>query len=297
MNHLFVINPTAGKKDKTEEITRQLTAYFGNSGAYEVYRSDEKGGITAYLKERLAADSSSVRVYACGGDGTLNEALNGIAGCAHAELACYPCGTGNDFIKSFPEQYERFFDLSKVIEGTAQPIDVIRAGADNYSINICSAGLDARVGRGVAKYKRIPLVGGMMAYSLSLVREVIAGIATPVTISIDGEEFSGDTTIACVCNGSFYGGGFHPVPEADLRDGMLDVLVVKKVSRLKVAALVSTYAKGRYKELSEFISYRKTKSLSLHSEKEIPINLDGEILMKQDISFQVLPAYISFVLP
>ncbi|MCE6983484.1 lipid kinase, partial [Pseudomonas frederiksbergensis] len=84
-------------------------------------------------------------VYACGGDGTLNECVNGAVGHDNVAVTHFPCGTGNDFIKMFGEEKDRFFDLSDLVRGEVRPLDVMEC-CGRYAVNICSVGIDARIG-------------------------------------------------------------------------------------------------------------------------------------------------------
>ena len=122
--------------------------------------------------------------------------------------------------------------------------DLIRCN-DDYSLNICSVGLDARIGTDVSRYKRIPLLHGFRAYAASTVINTIRGVSEHYIIEVNGETIDGEQTLLCACNGQYYGGGFHPVPESDPTDGIMDVLIVTKVSRLKVAQVVGKYKNGK----------------------------------------------------
>ena len=126
---------------------------------------------------------------------------------------------------------------------------------DDYALNICSVGLDARIGTDVSNYKRFPLLQGFQAYVISTFVNVLRGIGEHYVVNINGERIDAEQTMICVCNGRFYGGGFNPVPEANPSDGLLEVLVVKKVRRLQVPGVVGKYKAGKYRELSDLIRH------------------------------------------
>ena len=113
----------------------------------------------------------------------------------------------------------------------------------------------------------------------------------------DGQVFDEKMTLVCVCNGKWYGGGYNPVPTANNRDGILDVLVVKKVSRLTVARVISAYQKGQYEKFPHLISYFKTDSIRIITPEKEPVNLDGELLMAKDITIKLLPGKLRFFSP
>ena len=164
MKHLFVVNPVAGKQKPEEklrlinEAIDRLPAEQRSRDEFEIYVTEAPMDACRHIRE-TAADGAELRVYACGGDGTLNECVNGAAGLSNVAVTHFPCGTGNDFIKMFGPGKDRFFDLTELINGEVRPIDVIKCN-DRYSVNICSMGLDARVGTDVHKYSGMPLIGG-----------------------------------------------------------------------------------------------------------------------------------------
>ena len=101
----------------------------------------------------------------------------------------------------------------------------------------------------------------------------------------------------CVCSGQYYGGGFHPVPEADPRDGKLEVLLVEKVSRLKVAGIIAKYKAGRYRELPEIVQHFTTDRLTIRCDNDTAINLDGELRRAKVINISVAEEKIRFFYP
>ena len=168
---------------------------------------------------------------------------------------------------------------------------------DDYALNICSVGLDARIGTDVARYKRLPLLQGFRAYVASTVVNVVRGIAEHYVVEICGETIDAQQTMICVCNGRFYGGGFNPVPEADPTDGLLDVLLVKKVSRLQVSSIVGKYKNGQYKDYPDIIRHFRTDSLKILCDKPTAINLDGELRTSDVVNISVAKEKVRFFYP
>ena len=151
MKHLFIVNPVAVGKDRHEYVAEQARlALEGSADAYEVYITTAPMDACAKIKAE-AASGEELRVYACGGDGTLNECVNGAVGHDNVAVTHFPCGTGNDFIKMFGEEKDRFFDLSDLVRGEVRPLDVMEC-CGRYAVNICSVGIDARIGTEVHQY-------------------------------------------------------------------------------------------------------------------------------------------------
>ncbi len=295
MKHLFIINPAAGSYNRTEEYSEIIHKICrARKVDYEIRVSTAPGEITRIARE-AAETGEELRVYACGGDGSLNEAVAGVAGYDNAAVTVFSGGSGNDFVKIFDDP-KAFFDLHRLMDAEEATFDLIRCN-DDLALNICSVGLDARIGTDVSNYKRIPLLHGFRAYAASTVVNVVKGIAEHYVVEINGETVDDDFTFVCVCNGRFYGGGFNPVPEADPADGMLDVLLVKKVSRAEVPFIIGKYKGGRYKELSKIARYIKTDRVKITCDKPTAINMDGELRVAQTVEMKVAKEKIRFFYP
>ena len=295
MKHLFIINPAAGSRDHTKQYTEAIRSSCGARGLdYRIEVSQGPGECRRIARE-AAETGEDYRIYACGGDGTLNEVAAGAAGFANAAVTAYSGGSGNDFVRLFDEP-AAFSDLERLLDAEETAFDMIRCN-DDYSLNICSVGLDARIGTDVARYKRLPLLQGFRAYAASTVVNVIRGIAEHYVIEICGETIDAEQTMVCVCNGRFYGGGFNPVPEADPTDGILDVLLVKKVGRLQVPAVIGKYKNGRYRDCHGLIRHFRTDRLKIICDKPTPINLDGELRVASTVEISVAKEQVRFFYP
>ena len=295
MKHLFIINPAAGSRDRTADYREKIEKAFQNrEDAYEIQVSKAPGDCEK-LTRQAAETGEEYRIYACGGDGTLNEVVQGAAGCDRIAITAFSGGSGNDFTKLFDDP-KAFFDIDRLLEPEEETFDLIRCN-DDYSLNICSVGLDARIGTDVANYKRIPLLHGFRAYVVSTLVNVIKGIAEHYVVEVDGETIDAKQTLICACNGRFYGGGFNPVPDADPTDGLLDVLVIKKVSRLQVAKVIGKYKNGQYKQLKHLVRHYRTNKVRILCDKPTSISLDGELRTAQVVEMAVAKEKIRFFYP
>ena len=235
------------------------------------------------------------QVYALGGDGTLNEVVNGVAGQDQVAVGCCPLGSGNDFVKLFGQSSWRFRDLSALVTAQPHTLDLIECNG-RLAINICSVGFDARIGLGMVDYKRLPLVSGRGAYLISLAVNTVRGIHRPYELELDGERFSGDFTLICACNGQWYGGSFHPSPDAVPDDGLLDFVVVPAVSRLTILTLIGKYAKGGAGDIPRIL-LRRGREMHVACERADRINLDGEELVDSELSVRVSAKKVNFFFP
>ena len=297
MKHLFIVNPVAGGSDKTDEVrARAREAFRSREEPYEIYVT--RGPMDAARKIREEAESGErLRVYACGGDGTFNECVCGAALCENVAVCPFPTGTGNDFCRMFGAEKELFRDLPALLDGTERPIDLIECNG-RWSANICSVGVDARIGTDVHKYSGIPLIGGATGYVVSAVVNMFKGIATPMTVTCGDFSEGGMHTLICACNGRYYGGGFNPSLDAMPDDGIMDVFIAQKVNLIQFAALIGKYAKGRADEMAPIIKHIRTSGeLVIRCEKEDVAQLDGEALRATEFRIRMVPKALNLIVP
>ena len=299
MRHVFLINPHAGKQDQTARI-RALADRLAAAHNLDCrcLLTDRPGGAEV-LSRALAETGEPVRIYACGGDGTLNEVVNGAAGFDNAAVTCVPKGTGNDFLKLFgPRFRELFYDLEALAAGPQRAFDLMDCNG-KLGLDVVCAGVDARIAAGVHRYKDLRFVSGIGAYLLSLTEQVIfRGLCRPLTIRAEGLDWQErQTAILCICNGRHYGGGFMPVPDAMPDDGVLDVLAVGETSRLTFFRLVGKYAQGLYRQYPQLITDWHGQSLSFSSPREITVVVDGEVMRGTRFTVRLSPLKINFFFP
>ena len=297
MKHLFIVNPTAGGKDKTAEVRAKAEAAFQKRGGeFEVYVTTAPMDATRKIQEE-SAKGEHLRVYACGGDGTFNECVCGAALKSNVAVCPLPTGTGNDFCRMFGDEKDLFRDLDALLDGSERPIDLLDCNG-RYSANICSVGVDARIGTDVHKYSGIPLIGGATGYVVSAAVNMFKGISTKMDISCGDFHADGKHTLVCACNGRFYGGGFNPSLEAMPDDGIMDVYIVKKVNLVQFAALIGKYSKGKADELTKFVTHiRSSGEVVIRCEKEDVAQLDGEALRATEFRFRMVPKALNLIVP
>ena len=295
MKHLFIINPAAGSRNQTESYRKKIAAACEGKNMDYAIEVSAAPGHCKKIARRAAQTGEEYRIYSCGGDGTMNEIVSGVAGFPNVAVTMYSGGSGNDFVRIF-SQPDAFRDLNRLLDAEETEFDLIRCNED-YSLNICSVGFDARIGTDVANYKRLPLLSGFRAYAASVVVNTIRGVSEHYVVEVDGERIDGKFTMICACNGRFYGGGFNPVPEADPADGKMEVLLVKSVSRLGVAKLVGIYKAGKYAQLPKVVRRISTDHIRIICDKLTPVNLDGELRMADTVDFRIAEEKVRFFYP
>lgn len=296
VRHLFIVNPVAGGRDRTEDIVKIVDAEFSErSDEYEIYIT--QAPMDAADKVRSSASlGGELRVYACGGDGTFNECVCGAIGLENVSVAPFPVGTGNDFCRMFGPEQELYRSLPALLNGVPHPIDVIDCSG-RYSVNLCSVGIDARIGTNVHKYTSIPLIGSSCGYVISAVVEMFRGISTHMKITCGDLVLDGEYSLVCACNGRYYGGGFNPSLTAMPDDGILDIFIVKKVNIFQFAALIGKYSTGRSDELKKYVTHVASDSICIEFDEDNVVNLDGEAFHAKKADMKILHGAVTLIVP
>lgn len=294
MRDVYIINPAAGKEDSTKYLTEEIRKHYGNDCKILI----TSGEGDAQKKARAEAETGDdVRIFACGGDGTSFEVLNGIVGYKNASIGVIPIGSANDFIKYFGfDSKPVFLNIAKQKEGKLIPIDLIKVG-DKYCMNQVCAGLDAKVADNMRSFKRLPLVSGPMAYNLALVKTFLGKVGINMKVTADGETFAEGSFLFAVCaNAPVYGGGYISAPKANISDGKLDCVTIDTVSKLRVPGLIPIYKKGKHEGI-DICKMGNCTSFEVKSDTLMPVSLDGEIIHTDYFKCEIVKQGINFVLP
>lgn len=298
MKHVFIINPTAGRKNCTAELMEMAKGLEARHGLQVDCILTKRPGHATETARAIARTGEDVRFYACGGDGTVNEVANGIAGIPNAAMTCIPVGTGNDFLKNFGESVPLFSDAENLWNGPQFPLDAIDCNG-RLALTIACSGFDAQVGADVHKYGQFPLLGSQGSYIASLaVNFLIRGLSHQWTITLDGEAMPGDYALVSVCNGRYYGGGFMPMAEARMDDGVLNTMVVPRVSRATFLKFVGPYSKGEYYNFPQYARGYTAKEVVIESQdKDIVTCLDGESVYNRRVALRMADGKVNFFGP
>lgn len=298
MKHIFVVNPNAGK-GRAEEIVRGQVALVENEIDCEIYITKGKNDAERFIKDYLTNHSEPTRFYACGGDGTINETVNGIAEFENASFTVFPCGSGNDFVKTFGKG-EDFLNIKELVYGTEVEIDVLKVN-DRYCINVLHFGFDTCVAQTMDNVRSKPLIGGKNAYTTGVVTAVIKAMKNKATIIADGEKMNDGLFLLCtLANGQYVGGKFRCAPRAVVNDGMLELCLVEPVSRFTFIRLVGAYAEGKHLDdprFSEFVHYKRCKRVEILGNEKTKISIDGEVRISPHTITEVIPNALRLALP
>lgn len=282
MREITIYNPAAGK-GKTKEITA------------EGYRTKSQGDCRRFVREECLKDSD-VHFTVYGGDGTLNEAVSGIMDAEagnKAQITVMPFGSGNDTIKSIPE---------KNVEDQVVTVDLIKYN-DKYGINMLNIGFDCNVVASASRFKNKWKVAGKLSYILGVITEFFKPFGEDFNVEAvcengDIYKYNGSCLLCAVCNGEWCGGSFHNSPASNMSDGVIEMMLVKKMSRLKFINLIGKYKNGTLvkdevlKKYGDYVTYLRVKNMKISGCKQICS--DGEIENCTSADISIIPGAIQY---
>lgn len=297
MKRLHIFNPVAGGGHSPELLTK------GAANGEEVYVTSGIGDAERFVYE-MCRSRSEVHFVVYGGDGTLNEAANGIIRAGAGErtlLSVVPAGTGNDFARSFPEK-----DSIRRIDAMRYRFfaenDSTKKSDERYAVNIINFGFDSRVVRKTDFYKKV--FPGSAAYAAGVADTFCHKIGEDWLVELEYdngeiEKFNSRFTLALAANCQYYGGGFRSAPLADPSDGLIDFIAIQKVSRMTFIRLIGDYKKGThldpvmkkpFDKFNGYMVYRKCKSINISGINDLCS--DGEIEKAFAIKISVAPGVL-----
>lgn len=308
MKHIFILNPVAGKGKSEKHYLPLIHSVAKEMKVnYEIHRTINIGDAERFIRQKCVNrvnETEELRFYACGGDGTLNEVANGAHGFKNVEIAFIPAGTGNDFARSF-ENTKAFMSIRNQILGKAKPIDLLKYFIDDkdakYCINMFNIGFDCDVVIKMDELRKFAFLSGSSAYGAGVGLVLMKKNTLDLNIVIDdGIKKSGKILMMAIGNGKYCGGGFKGLPEASLEDGMIDVSIIKNISRREFVSLIGPYKKGthlRTKLGQKIVTYEKCKSITVQDEQIFNICIDGEVEKGNALRVEIENRAILFSVP
>jgi len=288
----FIINPSSGRQAMEKKIDTLCKLLLDDGYILAKYFTRNK--YDAMLEARRTCNEDFDLIVVCGGDGTVNEVVKGIAtGGRRVPIAILASGTVNDFANylGIPRNTYEFFDLIK----RDKVIDVdIGCVNDDYFVNVAAGGLLTNVA--YQAQPDIKAVLGRMAYYLEGLKELVNQGLETVRVTIQSEEFTSeeDILLFVISNSSSIGGFTKLAPEADVVDGLLDVVLIKKADIAELANIFINVLTGEHINHPKVIYY-KTKKLKVESDRKIVVDIDGEYGGKLPAEFRVIPKGLSIL--
>lgn len=307
MRYAYIINPASGqgKHDQHDQgILAEIKRLQETSGEDIKYYFTEGQMDAAVLANAIAKNvyPDEVVIVACGGDGTIQEVVNGIVGNDNAILGVYPCGSGNDFIRELGgrDSAKVYLNLENHLKAVPKEMDIMKLSylsegepTHRYVVNGINIGFDGNTAILAHDLKRLPAVSGSFSYLLALAYNFIGKKGEDLKVTVDGEEiYNGPLFLTTVANGGYCGGGFNSCPNADLSDGEAEVLIVRDIPRRSFLKLAPKYQKGKIFEIENFddlIVYRRARKVRIEPAAGVMKYVgDGEVFITDTIEVEML---------
>lgn len=297
MRYVFIANPNAGAKNGFEKYKDAIAATCEKIGAPYQFMLTRSGSDLTDFARSEGEVGDEVRIIVLGGDGGICGAANGITGMDNVEFGIIPCGSGNDYVKTFGGA-KGFEDIEHYLTAPSRYVDAIDTG-HFYSVNICSMGIDAIICDRTNRMTKTKKLLGSGTYTLAVLISMLGKVYNTLKVTIDDDEvYEGDFMFALAASGQYYGGGYKGAPMADPSDGLLDFVMIRRVSKLKMARLLGEYKSGRYPESKKFeglLTVRRGKKMKIESAKPAIVNIDGECLTLSEVTFEVKPKALRLI--
>lgn len=298
MKHYFIYNPAAGDGVLGKKFLEEFNELKEKTN-FELFLhvTSSAGDATSYVEKIASENSEDVCIYACGGDGTMNEVINGCMDYPNLIFGIIPTGSCNDFLKIF--KGHDFLSLDAQLKGTIKPIDVLKVD-DHYCLNVANIGFDAKVNYDqIQARSKCKTIKG--AYNYAIIKNLFHNKPDYVVVKSDDKEiYRGKALLMAFGNGGYYGGGYNCAPRAVIDDGLTDLLIVKKVPLIRFLTLIKKYKQGKlnfdpkYKNI--LINDRASK-FEVSSPNLLTVCLDGETIHLKKITIENLKQKIRFIFP
>jgi diacylglycerol kinase (ATP) len=287
-----ILNPSAGSIRDLDSVVQRIVRL-----PQAEIRLTTKAGSAARFA-RTAIRKGCKIIVAAGGDGTLNEVINGIGEHGDAvRVGLLPLGTGNDFARSIGLPTELAAALEVIRAGATRAIDLVRVTSDDvrYFVNVSAGGFSGLVDEKLTR--KMKKTWGPLAYLRSAAAALPDLRAYRTTLAFDNaESLVLDLYNVVVANGRYVAGGTLIAPEAAIDDGMLDIILIQKRSVGELALLGAQVALGTHLS-SDVIVFRRAAKLTVNSKPGMWFNVDGELVGNEPARFEILPRALRFVVP
>ena len=288
----IIYNPTSGR-EVIRKVLPDIFQRFEQSG-YETSAHATTSAGDAIKAAQYAVDQKFDVVVAAGGDGTINEVINGLAEQSHRpKLGIIPVGTTNDFARALhiPRNIHKAVDI--ILEGYSHPLDIGRVN-DHYFMNIAGGGKITEVSYEVPS--KLKTMIGQLAYYLKGIEMLPSIRPTRVEMEYDGKWFEGEIMLFLVSNTNSVGGLEKLAPSARMDDGLFDLMIIEKMNIAEFARLATLAIQGNHLDHPKFI-HTTASRVKVKTDEKMQLNIDGEFGGLLPGEFVNLYRHLDFFVP
>jgi len=292
MRVALITNPRAGRNSGL--MTAALAEEELRGGGWEVTRWLTEGPGDAERLARQAADEGFDLVLACGGDGTLSQALVGLLDTS-IPVGIVPAGTGNDFARTIRLNRNPTDAARQLLSGHATDIDLLDINEGGlWSVNVLGLGFDAAVAERMNRRRR--LAGGLLANLIAVGQELITYRPREVRLRVGGEEWGGRALLLAVANARSYGAGMKIAPTAEIDDGLLDVILVEHMGRIEFLRSFPMVLRGTHLSHPSVHAWQ-AEEVAIETPEPLPVLVDGDVQCETPLHIRVSRRRARFWMP
>lgn len=303
MRHIFIINPAAGKKNITDRVRKEIDGVCARRGIHPLVFISEYNGYERFIAEKMCSlfIDEDIRFYCVGGSGTLVQTLSGIDDAHNRQIACYPSGMTNDFLKCYKDGNRGFSNIEALLDGRIDKIDYIKVMGFCKALDFINIGL----GNSMFDSNGLPDLAvkssSSFGYATAIAFDILKDSAVEYELSVDGKDFSGKYAMVLCMNGRCLGGTLVPTEEARPNDGVMNILLFKDLPHLKQGSNLIKFYFGNQEAMNESATMVKGRRLIItrKDHTRMLLNCDGDGFTPQEttLDIRLIPAGVNFVAP
>lgn len=298
MTHIFIINSFAGQKMFAEELRKQLNALTGFE--FYIFNTRYEGYETTLIRKILKIfEGRKLRFYCCGGSGTMRKMLDGFDDFSTAEVAFYPCGLTNDFLKMFGKDEKRFHDIVELINGDVIKIDYIKTN-HGIALNTLSTGLDSNCVDKMNDYRILRFINGNLPYTFATLYSIFISKTLEYEVTLNGVSYIDKFAEIFIGNGCVFGGNMHFAKTTCINDGKAIYTLSRNKRGFSIIPTLLALTQEKYHEFSQLMQCGDCRTVRIKRTDDSPftINLDGDLVKNITLcEASVVHQGLNFVVP
>ena len=303
MRHIFIINPAAGKKDISERIRAEIESVCARRGIAPLIFISEYNGYELFIANKMCSlfTNEDIRFYCVGGSGTLTQTLSGMDDSSNRQIACYPCGLSNDFLKCYEGNIRAFRNIENLLDGRVDALDYIKVMGCCKVLDFVNIGLGNVMFESETFYTLLSETSSSAAYSVGVAHDILRSQSAEYDISIDGTDYSGTYAMVLCMNGRVLGSKVVPSEESRPDDGIMNIFLFRDIRPLQAAGKYLKLYLGKYENPDDLFTMVRGRRMIItrKDHTRMLLNCDGDGFTPQEttLDIRLIPAGVNFVVP
>ncbi len=298
MIHIFIINPFAGRQTFADDLRTKLESIKNLN--YFVFNTRYRGYETELVRKiQHIFEGEKLRFYCCGGSGTMRNMLNGFDNLEDAEVAFFPCGLTNDFIKMFGKDEQRFHQIEELINGDVIKVDYIKSN-HGISLNTLSTGLDSNSVQKMNEFRVLRHINDSLPYTISILYAIFVARNHEYEVTLDDNVYVDKFTEVFIGNGCVFGGNMFFAEQTCIDDGKAISRLIPNKKGLPLLPPLMVLTNKKYDKLESSMACGNCSKIRVRRTDNAPftINQDGDLIHNvTECTAEIVHKGLNFVVP